>query len=615
MVTKRQNKVSSLYLAYLPVSEPSISDFISSIPETFTDAADNLIQEITSSNSSSIRISNLSAKTADIAATAPTRSDVTNYIWNNRQMLAKIASKFHQEAGTLNPKVTESIRMLSDCTSQIFVTTHQPNLFAYGGIFRKTLLLNSLKNTILDRVNDNLRIINLFVVVDHDFMDENWIRVAQLPSVRHKHGIFELRFSVNNYRRWLMVCNMPPPERRQLDYWKKQILSWIRKSSLFDTWSLSSARTRSPCSSSMYSYYLDCESPASDIHSKIIENFEQFWARVELSYFRAKSYSDFNAFLMSQIVNSVWEYDTLFVRLTDLSPALMRGYLHLLSNFDEYSGILRRADHIFKRQGIPISVSSSIYLNAPLWLHCKCGSKAPTKLSENALQQQGELLLEGTCKRCKKFLRIDLGKRQRDKKHNSNTDFISDHEVAHRLSPRAIPIPLLLSSELGMSCYVTDGMRYIIYGSQLFKKFSPGNLPLFVVWPARDHYCGLAQREALELLDTREHSGIISYIDRLGKAECTYHSRIGDLIEERNQRIKMHQSIDDILPDLFSLKAEQRNVRRLIKIAEKVKNAIDMRPSVIDYAVNFGLDNTELQWRQNLLSNNSLSTTLKMTTR
>jgi hypothetical protein len=295
----------------------------------------------------------------------------------------------------------------------------------------------------------------------------------------------------------------------------------------------------------------------------------------------------------------------------------MRGYLHLLSNFDEYSGILRRADHIFKRQGIPIRVSSSVYLNAPLWLHCKCGSKAPTKLSENVLQQQGELLLEGTCKRCKKFLRIDLGKRQRDKKHNSNTDFISDHEVAHSLSPRAIPIPLLLSSELGMSCYVSgiDGMRYIIYGSQLFKKFSPGNLPLFVVWPARDHYRGLAQREALELLDTREHSGIISYIDRLRKAECTYHSRIGDLIEERNQRIKMHQSIDDILPDLFSLKTEQRNVLRLIKIAEKVKNAIDMRPSVIDYAVNFGLDNTELQWRQNLLSNNSLSTTLKMTTR
>ena len=124
MVTKRQNKVSSLYLAYLPVNEPSISDFISLIPETFTDAADNLIQEITSSNSSSIRFSNLSTKTADIAATAPTRSDVTNYIWNNRQMLAKIASKFRQEAGTLNPKVTESIRMLSDCTSQIFVTTH-----------------------------------------------------------------------------------------------------------------------------------------------------------------------------------------------------------------------------------------------------------------------------------------------------------------------------------------------------------------------------------------------------------------------------------------------------------------------------------------------------------
>lgn len=176
---------------------------------------------------------------------------MTNYIWNNRQILANIASKFHEEAGTLTPQVTKCMQKLRDRTSQIFVTTHQPNLFAYGGIFKKTLLLNCLKNTILDRLKDNIRIINMFVVVDHDFMDENWIRVAQLPSIRYKYGIFELRFPVNNFRRWSMVCKMPPPERRQLDYWKIQIMSWIRKSSLFDTWSSSPAqRTRSPCSSS-----------------------------------------------------------------------------------------------------------------------------------------------------------------------------------------------------------------------------------------------------------------------------------------------------------------------------------------------------------------------------
>lgn len=433
MSTERQNKVSSLFSAYLPVSEPFISDFISSIPETFTDAAEKLIQKITNSHKhSSIGISNLSAKTAHIAVTTPNGSDVTNYIWNNRQILANIASKFHEEAGTLTPQVTKCMQKLRDRTSQIFVTTHQPNLFAYGGIFKKTLLLNCLKNTILDRLKDNIRIINMFVVVDHDFMDENWIRVAQLPSIRYKYGIFELRFPVNNFRRWSMVCKMPPPERRQLDYWKIQIMSWIRKSSLFDTWSSSPAqRTRSPCSSSeTYPYYPDCESPESDIISKIIENFEQFWEQVELSYCRAKSYSDFNAFLMSHIVNSAWGYDTLFVRLTDLSRVLLNGYLHLLSNFDTYSGILRRAEYIFKHQDIPIGVSSSAYLNAPLWLHCKCGSKAATKLNENILQQQGELLLEGTCKGCKKFLTIDLGKRKRDKNQESNNGLISDYETA-----------------------------------------------------------------------------------------------------------------------------------------------------------------------------------------
>jgi hypothetical protein len=45
---------------------------------------------------------------------------------------------------------------------------------------------------------------------------------------------------------------------------------------------------------------------------------------------------------------------------------------------------------------------------------------------------------------------------------------------------------------------------------------------------------------------------------------------------------------------------------------EKVKGVMDMRPSIIDYAVNFGLVDTESQWRQNLLDNDSLSAAIDM---
>jgi hypothetical protein len=49
-------------------------------------------------------------------------------------------------------------------------------------------------------------------------------------------------------------------------------------------------------------------------------------------------------------------------------------------------------------------------------------------------------------------------------------------------------------------------------------------------------------------------------------------------------------------------------------MTKKVKNAVNMSPCFVDYAVNFGLANTEIQWRENLLSNNNLASPLVMKT-
>ncbi len=38
-------------------------------------------------------------------------------------------------------------------------------------------------------------------------------------------------------------------------------------------------------------------------------------------------------------------------------------------------------------------------------------------------------------------------------------------------------------------------------------------------------------------------------------------------------------------------------------MTNKVKNAVEVSPCFLDYAVNFGMANTEVQWRQNLLKN------------
>ena len=46
----------------------------------------------------------------------------------------------------------------------------------------------------------------------------------------------------------------------------------------------------------------------------------------------------------------------------------------------------------------------------------------------------------------------------------------------------------------------------------------------------------------------------------------------------------------------------------------RVKNAIDMNPCFVDYVVNFGMTNTEVQWWEHLLRNGNLAAPIYMTT-
>jgi hypothetical protein len=501
-------------------------------------------------------------------------------ILNNRLKLQKFIDKFHLEANTMTSGVSSSIKLLNLPTTKILVSIHQPNLFAYSGVFKKIVLLETLKNMI-EKHDPSKKIINLFLIVDHDFMNGSWIRLAQLPSIRHSLGILELRLPVSNSMRWKMICNMPIPGRTILDYWRKQINSWIRKNSL--------------------------SSSASDNKSRVLHNFDEFWHEVEISYSRAKSYSDFNSFLMSQLVNKIWGYNTLFVRLTDIPSVFEDGFKYLISNFSTYSDVLRKTKNMFLDHGIDTGVSSSSYLNAPMWLHCKCGSKAHAKIHEN-LQQ--ETILEGTCMSCKKYLHIKL------ENHNHKLD-LSNEEVIHALSPRAIPILLLLSRDLGVECYASGiggSMGYTVVASTAFRELSI-NMPLTIVWPSTDIYYGLGQSEALELVQLTKQSDIMAYIEQLKQTDAKYRYKIIPLIKERMRRINVGEPVQPLLSDLFNLKEEQRKTRRLIKVADKVKNIVYMRPCFIDYAVNFGMVNTEIQWRQNLLNNNNLTAPILMATK
>jgi hypothetical protein len=658
---KSTRGVKPLFAKYQGVKNPDVVDFISSIPDTFSDAV-NRLMTILNSDSDTLQPTNFfsspnSSNTEDGASVA------ADSILNNRVMLQKFISKFHLEAGTTTPSVSNSIALLADPTTRVFVSIHQPNLFAYSGVFKKIVLLQTLKSELERKISrkqqerveqqqqavqdrkivaergtekkelreprgerpkplgdneDSGKIVNLFLIVDHDFMD-GWIRVAHLPSVNHSLGRLELRLPVNTSNMWQMAHKTPVPGRRVLDSWRKQVISWIRRSSASS---------------------LSAVNDNNNNRLLIRNNFEQFWQEVEFSYSKAKSYADFNSFLMSQIVNKIWGYDTLFVRLSEISPVFKDGFKYLVSNFAKYSDALRNAEDMFLRHGIDTGVSSSAYLNAPVWLHCDvCGSKASAKLyrEDIAVEEKGgknneqgqeqkqdekvrvkQIVLKGICMSCKKYLQVNLG----DEHALELLKQEGEQQVLGRLSPRAIPILLLLCRDLGITCYASGtggSMDYTVVGSLAFKELSIGLPLLTLVWPSKDVYYGFGQLEALELVHLAKQSDVIQYLESLKQKDYEFGDKIKPLIEKRNHRVKSGESIEMLLLELFNLKEEQRKIRRLIKMTNKVKNAVNMSPCFIDYAVNFGIADTERQWRESLLRNddnktNSLSSPILMKT-
>ena len=542
-------QVKTLFSKYRGVENPTITEYISSVPDTLSEAVD-LINSTWFNESFS----------------------ATDYTLTNREHLSEYVRRFHTAANTLTPAVNSAIGLLSDPSSKLLVSIHQPNLFAYGGVYKKIVLLETLKG-LAESKKPNSKLVNLFLIVDHDFLDDIWMRTAQLPSIRNKGGVLEIRTPVSNTKRWQMVCNTPPPHRQILESWRKQLKLWIKNAATnnFDK-------------------------------SVLLRNFEGLWTDVEGAFIRSKSYSDFNAFFQSRVVNGIWGYKTLFVRLSDISPVFDKGFEFLLSGYDKYSRAVEKAEKYFLERNISTGVSSTAYLNAPVWIHCKCGSKASAKVREDKVG----IILRGKCMSCKSDLQIDF----------ENTKGLKlSKEVIHKVSPRAIPILLLLSKELGIGCYASGtggSVGYTIVGSLIFKELSI-KMPLTVVWPADDMYVGLGQSEALEYLQLRQRSDVIDYLRTLRAEDFAMSGEIRPMLEERNLLVNEGQPIDEILSKLFKLKERQRKIHSMIKVVEKVRNSLQIKPCFLDYGINFGVKNTEANWRNNLIKNNNLMLPLHLT--
>jgi hypothetical protein len=538
-----QIRFRSIFSKYLEIGDTDINSFIHSIPSKF----DSAVKAINNAHLPSF--------------------DET--LSSNRRKLRYAIYDFHQKSGTLTSKVKSQIELIENEKLKIIVAIHQPNLFAFSGVFKKIVMLETLSNHL---EKSNYAPLPLFLIIDHDFMDDSWVHVAKLPSMKNSSGILDIRYPMNDVKRWKIICKTDPPTHSLVSYWENQVYTWIKND----------------------------KSLSKENRKRLYNNLEKFWQIVEQSLSNSENYSEFNSHIMAKMINNVWDYKTLFVNLSDLSNVFKNGYNFLLSNNDVYLKSLERSETFFRNHGIHNGISSNSSKYSPLWLNCSCGSKGYSILNRD---DNGNTNLTGKCISCKKDLILNVGT-----KNNISIPM----EKLSIVSPRAIPILLLLSRELKISSYLTGtggSLGYTIIGKRVYDDLKIKR-PLLLLWASKDVYTGFAQEEALRVLRENNINDISKFLIDANNKNHDFENKIKPLISKRNLVYKDKDVLKNLLNDLLYYKKEQRNLKSLINNVEKSNNALTLKSCIIDYVVNFGMDSISQMWSSSLIKNNDFASPL-----
>jgi len=510
-------------------------------------------------------------------------------VHKRRAELSGFVEKFHRESGTLTPEVQRKIDDLRSGDCVVVMSAHQPNLFPYSGVMRKTTLIFALAKELEKRLK--VPVVNFFGVADQDFTDDRWVRTSLLPAVLRRDGLLSIHVKLPEK---LLLNRVPKPSLGLLADWKRQIKGW-----------LDDAVDSVERSGKM------CGLPMLNSHRDVLQrNFGSFWEVVEDCYGRSKSYSDFNAFVMSKLVNEVWGYDTLFSRFSECQQVFADEIGFLLSRYQDYSRFLEEAHELLSAKGISSGVSAEESRLIPFWYHCDCGSKVRLF----SARRDGSLFGYGDCEGCGSYYDLDFGSVEKPDVSG----------VASCISLRAISWILAFSKGLGFSCYVggVGGVWYLMEVKYVADRLGI-SLPPTPVWRPRDRYVGIGQLEAsLKLkrmcadLGAGDLSGAVDvlnsrvaevqvYLDNLeaskkGISEKSWDQLDDEKLKEEFKRVSLSQTEVKRSSNLSV-------IYRKLKILENVPVVCDLIPSIIDYAVNVGLKETSEQWISYLKENGNLS--------
>ncbi len=485
----------------------------------------------------------------------------------NRKRLAQEIKKFHKTSDTLTPAVQKKLDILHNKKDSIFLmTAHQTNFIPYSGVMRKTTLMDAIGEKV-EKIT-GVDTIEFYGIANQDIASSwPWLKITQLPSIFHKKGIFEHIYHLKKKYEDKMHAAVPKPSWSDIAKWKTDTEQWMKL-----------------CTNLIESHgHIITPGNKSELHS----NYEEFIDIINTSNESARNFAEFNAIMLSKMVNNHFSHATLFSLFTDCQQIFDKEFLYLLENHEKYHKYLHS-----------IKGAKTAKKIAPFWYHCECLGKVELEIKED----KDAFKLSGRCPACNKTHTFHIHK------ETLTRDFT---KISKNISARARPMTLVFFEGLAVNMYVGGALAGKCYLKDA--KYIAGkmhmNFPPVAIWRPKEKYKGFAQlscelykksacenhtlKETVEYVKSEIDSvnNQMNVIDIRIRNAASEHER-SRLITEKNNIRKNH---------------DMRAISKKLSSLNKINGAESVIPSIMDHAINIGLRNTCEQWHNHLIENGSLT--------
>ena len=505
-----------------------------------------------------------------------TRAVVENAIFPDNEMLgkrkefAKHIEAFHNDS---------QVPLCIDYGGIVVMTAHQPNFLPYSGVVRKAVLMHAVAENLRERLN--CPVAELFCFADQDFADERWFREAQLPSVRNKDGTLSLHLSVADIYNNKILRAVPKPENDEIEKIKNEIQRWVSESK--ESILKSSKR-------------LGLYTP--DVCFETRSVFEL----IDRAGERSTNAADFNAFFLAYLIEQSG-YKTAFARFSECQQVFRDEIAFMLENVDQYATLMAGS----QKKPTPIP-------HIPIWYHCPCDGKADVE----AMSTHDSGLVT-RCRAC-----------------NATSEFNGNlrsalQQMLPNVSLRAEAM-LIAFSGIGITFYVggKGGAEYLRRAAKIAEALGV-RFPVVSTWRPKDVYAGIGQLDAmLELLRIKAQYNLVQNNEKCDVA--ILQRELDDMLADidggicaldnlksatANRKVDgFKEKIGFIVNMQTQLKTqfERNKLARDRSIAANTKKTLNIIPSIIDYAVNIGVQSTAAQWLTALEQNTLFDETLLLKT-